>query len=141
MGFGFPGDFAGDFFAAGEDGFDGFDEEARRVCAPVFATLSSVPLFGRFGGGERCPASSSLSLSLSDDTTMGFFRDARGGTMPPQLCRIAEAKGHSQPAASRICERGTGCRCRGTESSEVAVGASSRAGERWSRVDAPRAMT
>jgi hypothetical protein len=38
---------------------------------------------------------------------MGFLREARGGTMPPQLCQMTEAEGHSQPTASRVCERGT----------------------------------
>jgi hypothetical protein len=49
MGFGFAGDLAGDFFVAANEGFD---EAARRVCAPSFATAGSAPLFGRFGGGD-----------------------------------------------------------------------------------------
>ena len=82
IGLGFPGDLMGDFL----DGDDGFDEEASRVCAlggfgptwTPFGTFNSVPLLGRFGGGEDDPS------SLSDETTIGFLRAAaRGGAIPP----------------------------------------------------------
>ena len=80
-GFGFAGDFAGDFWL--ED-FTGL--ASPRVSSPADRR---VPLFGRFGtlggGGE---GAASPSVSDPEESTIGFFRAAaRGLPIPPQAER------------------------------------------------------
>ena len=70
---------------------EGFGEAARLVCTRVDLALlllpctsvdepASVPLLGLLGGGGELP-------SVSEESTMGCLRAARGFTMPPQLGR------------------------------------------------------
>ena len=70
------------FLAVGEDGLG---EEARRVgglegFVSPRVRLSWAPRLGRFGGGECWTLS-----SLSEETTTGCFRTARGLPMPRRL--------------------------------------------------------
>lgn len=104
MGFGFAGDFAGDFVVALDDW--GFGEGLRPVPdpvslefprAPFWDKLVKVPLLGRLGGGgESRPLLP--SPSSADESTMGCLRAARGLPMPPEVWIRSEAKGHSRGA-------------------------------------------
>ena len=68
---------------------DGSGDTARLACPRVALALLlactsvdelvSVPLLGLFAGGEL--------LSVSEESTIGCFRAARGFTMPPQRGR------------------------------------------------------
>ena len=68
---------------------DGSGDTARLACPRVALALLlactsvdelvSVPLLGLFAGGEL--------LSVSEESTIGRFRAARGFTMPPQRGR------------------------------------------------------
>lgn len=88
---GFPGDLAGDFWIDAAE--DGFGDTARLVCTRVALALllpctsvdelASVPLLGLLGGGGELP-------SVSEESTTGCLRAARGFTMPPQLGRTIE---------------------------------------------------
>lgn len=90
IGLGFAGDLAGDLLVAIFE--DGLGDAARRVCTRAgllptprapFDMLVSVPLLGRPEGGE-CETTSS---SVSDESTIGFLRAARGLTIPPRVDR------------------------------------------------------
>lgn len=82
---GLAGDLAGDFLL---DDAAALGDPGRRVCThEAFAsprvpslTLSSVPLLGRRGGGER-----EASSSDSEESTTGCFRAALGLAIPPRI--------------------------------------------------------
>lgn len=99
---------------------DGFGDTARLACPRVALALllactsvdelASVPLLGLFAGGDEL-------LSVSEESTIGCFRAARGFTMPPQRGRTemrSAANGHAwTTVVGAQTELDANLRCRG----------------------------